>query len=88
MKLFFTFQDQLNVKLKISDNLKTLISDLIGPVFNKIHHFDFQAERYARIQGYWWKYSDSKFDGSFHHIWLRTWTNDDGNFRRHSSMYF
>ena len=79
MKTFFTFQDQLIVKLKISDNLKILISDIIGPVFNIIHHFDIQAERYARIQGYWWEYS--KFDGNFHHIWLRTLTNNDGNFR-------
>ena len=64
MKSFFTFQDQLNVKLKISDNLKMLTSDIIGPVFNIIHHLDFQAKRYARIQGYWWKYS--KLDGNFH----------------------
>ena len=49
----FTFQDQLNVKLKISDNLEILTSDIIGPVVIIIHHFDFQAERYVRIQGYW-----------------------------------
>ena len=51
MKLFFTFQDQLKDKLKISDNLKILTSDIIGPVFNIIHHLDFQAERCARIKG-------------------------------------
>ena len=45
----------------------------------QLEPFVFQAEVHARIQEYWWKYC--KVDGNFPHVWLRTLTNENENFR-------